>query len=95
MGYRVIVQSERSAPYLESRIEEFLQSVAQKLADITDKEFQSHVKAVILRKTERLKNLNQESNRLWTFIASEMYDFERSKKSLSERGWANERTNTD
>jgi len=80
MGYRIIVQSERSAPYLESRIEEFLQSVRQKLADMTDKEFQSHVKAVIIRKTERLKNLNQESNRLWTFIANEMYDFERSKR---------------
>lgn len=79
MGYRVIVQSERSAPYLESRIDEFLKSFKQKLADMSEKDFQSHVKAVIIRKTEKMKNLNQESNRLWTFIGNEMYDFESSK----------------
>jgi insulysin len=86
MGYRIIVQSERTAPYLESRIEEFLRCFKQKLADMTDKEFQSHVKAVIIRKTERMKNLNQESNRLWTYIGNEMYDFEqRNKPSLSDK----------
>jgi insulysin len=79
MGYRIIVQSERSAAYLESRIESFLRSFKQKLADITDQEFQSHVKAAILKKTEKLKNLNQETYRLWDYICSEMYDFEQRK----------------
>jgi insulysin len=79
MGYRVIVQSERSAPYLESRIDSFLSSFKQKLADITDKEFQSHVKAVIIKKTEKLKNLGQESSRLWAYIGNEMYDFEQCR----------------
>lgn len=78
MSYRIIVQSERSAPYLESRIEDFLQNFKQKLDGYTDKEFQGHVKAVILRITERLKNLNQESNRLWNRIGNEVYDFEQS-----------------
>lgn len=83
MAYRVIVQSERSAPYLESRIEEFLRNFRQKLETQTEKEFQDHVKAVILRLTEKLKNLNNESSRLWDRIGSEVYDFEASESYLS------------
>lgn len=81
MQYRIIVQSERTAPYLEFRIEALLRSLKQKLADMTDKEFQTYVKAVIIQKTERLKNLNQESSRLWDYIGAEMYDFECGKSN--------------
>ena len=79
MAYRVIVQSERSAPYLESRIEEFLKNFKQKLADMSEKDFQAHIKAVIIHKTEKMKNLDQESAWLWSYIASGIYDFEQSK----------------
>ncbi|KAI5780940.1 Metalloenzyme, LuxS/M16 peptidase-like protein [Geopyxis carbonaria] len=75
MSYRIIVQSERPAPYLESRVEEFLKSFKENLNNLTDKEFQGHVKAVILKKMERLKNLEQESSRLWARIGNEVYDF--------------------
>lgn len=75
MGYRIIVQSERSAPYLESRVENFLKMMGDKLRDLPDKEFEGHRKAVILKKTEKLKNLNQETGRLWNKIGNEMYDF--------------------
>lgn len=79
MSYRILVQSERTAPYLESRIEALLRSLKQKLVDMTDKEFQTYVKAVVIQKTERLKNLNQESLRFWDFIGAESYDFECGK----------------
>lgn len=75
MSYRIIVQSERPAPYLESRVEEFLTNFQENINKLTDKEFQGHVKAVILKKMERLKNLEQESSRLWSRIGSEVYDF--------------------
>lgn len=75
MGYRIIVQSERSAAYLESRVENFLKEFKQKLIEYPDKEFAAHQKAVILKKTEKLKNLSQETNRLWNRIGNEMYDF--------------------
>ncbi|TGZ79465.1 LuxS/MPP-like metallohydrolase [Ascodesmis nigricans] len=75
MGYRIIVQSERTAAYLESRVDNFLRELRAKIIEMSDKDFASHQKAVILKKTEKLKNLTQESNRYWNRIANEMYDF--------------------
>lgn len=71
MGYRVLIQSERSCEYLEQRIEAFLSSDWT----LTDEEFEKHQQSVLTRLSESLKNLNQESNRLWWYVASEAYDF--------------------
>jgi insulysin len=78
MLYRVLVQSERTAPYLESRINAFLSGYRETLEKMSDKELNGHINAVIVRRTERLKNLNQESSRLWGHISSEYYDYEQS-----------------
>ncbi|KAK6354672.1 Insulinase (Peptidase M16) [Orbilia brochopaga] len=71
MGYRVLVQSERPCAYLEERIEAFLNLDWE----MDDEAFEKHKQSVLNRLQESLKNLNQESNRLWWHVASEAYDF--------------------
>lgn len=78
LGYRFIVQSERNPEYLESRIDAFLTGYRSTLESMTDSEFEGHKRSLITKRLEKLKNLGQESGRLWTHIASEYLDFELS-----------------
>ncbi|CUS07597.1 unnamed protein product [Tuber aestivum] len=73
--YRFLIQSERTGPYLESRIDKFLVDYKSTLQAMSEKEFRGHINSVIVKRTEKLKNLNQESKRLWGYISSELYDF--------------------
>ncbi|PGH09771.1 insulysin [Blastomyces parvus] len=75
LGYRVIIQSERTNSYLESRIEAFLARFAETLESMTDEEFEGHKRSLINKRLEKLKNLNSETNRFWSHIGSEYYDF--------------------
>lgn len=79
MVYRVLIQSERTAAYLESRIENFLKSYKNTLEKMTEKELKGHISSVIVKRTEKMKNLNQESARLWNHIGSEYFDFLQSQ----------------
>lgn len=60
MGLRVIVQSERDAPYVESRINAFWDEFRTKLDEMTDTEFEKYKAAVVSRKLEDHKNMWQE-----------------------------------
>lgn len=75
LGYRVIIQSERDAAYLESRIDSFLSNFAGVLRDMPDEEFEGHKHSVIKKRLEKLKNLGSESGRYWSHIGSEFFDF--------------------
>lgn len=75
MGYRVIVQSDRNAKYLDSRVDSFLTNYGQTLANMGEAEFEGHKKSVINRRLERVKNLTSETARFWMHISSEFYDF--------------------
>ncbi|KAL8956656.1 MAG: hypothetical protein Q9183_006251 [Haloplaca sp. 2 TL-2023] len=75
MGYRVIIQSERPAEYLEERINAFLALFSTKLEAISDSEFESHKKSLINKRLEKVKNLNQESERFWNHIIGEYFSF--------------------
>lgn len=75
MGYRVIIQSERSTEYLEERINAFLASYADSLDAMPQEEFESHKKSLINKRLEKVKNLEQESSRFWEHITSEYFDF--------------------
>ncbi|KAF2871159.1 Metalloenzyme, LuxS/M16 peptidase-like protein [Massariosphaeria phaeospora] len=77
-GYRILIQSEKDCRYLEGRIENFLTSFETMLAEMTDEEFESHKRAVINKRLEKLKNLTQEGNRFWNHIFSDAYDFEQA-----------------
>ena len=77
VGYRVIIQSERPAKYLESRIEAFLTNFGEKILkqEMTEKEFESHKRSIINKRLEKLKNLGSETLRFWSHISSECFDF--------------------
>ncbi|OAX85065.1 hypothetical protein ACJ72_00566 [Emergomyces africanus] len=74
-GYRVIIQSERTNQYLESRIEAFLARFAGTLDTMTDEEFEGHKRSLINKRLEKLKNLSSETARYWSHIGSEYFDF--------------------
>ncbi|KAI9822691.1 MAG: Insulinase (Peptidase M16) [Pycnora praestabilis] len=76
MGYRVIIQSERPADYLEKRINVFLKRFGKTLEEMAEDEFEGHKRSLINKMVEKLKNLGQESNRFWTHIGREYLDFE-------------------
>ncbi|CRK17429.1 hypothetical protein BN1708_017576 [Verticillium longisporum] len=45
---------------------------------MSDTEFEGHKRSLIVKRLEKVKNLDQESSRHWTQIASEYYTFELS-----------------
>lgn len=79
IGYRFIIQSEKTPEYLESRIDSFLSGFANTLAEMSDSDFEGHKRSLITKRLEKLKNLDQESSRLWGYIDSEYLDFELGK----------------
>ncbi|KAI1326360.1 ubiquitin carboxyl-terminal hydrolase-like protein [Xylariaceae sp. FL0255] len=83
-GFRFIIQSERTPEYLESRIDLFLQEQGKALREMSDEKFEGHKRAVINKRLEKLKNLDQESARHWTQISNEYYDFEASKEDAAQ-----------
>jgi insulysin len=76
IGYRFIIQSERTPEYLESRIDSFLAGFEAILEKMSDSEFEGHKRSLITKRLEKLKNLDQESGRIWSHIDSEYFDFE-------------------
>ncbi|RDL38193.1 LuxS metallohydrolase [Venustampulla echinocandica] len=76
IGYRFIIQSEKTPQYLESRIDSFLTEYGDTLSEMTDSEFEGHKRSLITKRLEKLKNLDQESSRLWSYIDNEYLDFE-------------------
>lgn len=76
LGFRFLIQSEKTAQYLEARIESFLQNYAETLKNMSDSEFESHKRSLQIKLLEKMKNLDQETNRLWSQISNEYYDFE-------------------
>jgi insulysin len=75
-GYRVIVQSERTPEYLETRINAFLASLGSYIKDMPKDEFEDHRRSLINKKLEKLKNLEQEGARFWSHISSGYFRFE-------------------
>ncbi|KAH7135013.1 Metalloenzyme, LuxS/M16 peptidase-like protein [Dendryphion nanum] len=81
-GYRILIQSEKDCRYLEGRIEHFLSTFEKTLEEMSEEEFESHKRAVISRRKEKLKNLMQESTRFWNHMFSDAYDFEQSDEDV-------------
>lgn len=79
IAYRFIIQSEKTPQYLEERIDSFLVRFAATLKQMSDSEFEGHKRSLITKRLEKLKNLDQESNRLWSHIDYEYFDFELGK----------------
>lgn len=59
-GFRISIQSEREASYLEERIEAFLDKFEQDLEDMTEEQFQKEKTSLTNRLREDYKNLHSE-----------------------------------
>jgi len=76
IGYRFIIQSEKTPEYLETRIDAFLTGYTEKMLAMSEADFESHKRSLITKRLEKLKNLDQESSRHWNHIDTEYFDFE-------------------
>ena len=79
IGFRFIIQSEMSPEHLESRIDAFLTDYADSMKSMTEVELEGHKRSLITKRLEKLKNLDQESGRIWSHIDSEYLDFNLGK----------------
>lgn len=76
-GLRIVVQSEKDPRYLESRVEAFLVHMREILESMDEAHFEEHKNGLIRKWNEKLKNMNEESNRFWSHIDSGYLDFNR------------------
>ncbi|WWC92904.1 uncharacterized protein L201_007866 [Kwoniella dendrophila CBS 6074] len=82
MGYSVIVQSEKSTEFVENRIESFLNGLKQTISDMTDDEFEKHKQSLIQKKSEKPKNLSEESKRFWGRVKDRYYEFSKRENDV-------------
>lgn len=83
LGFRILVQSERSSEYLEYRIEEFLEQFGKFVkADLTDDNFSKFKQALKDKKLTKLKNLSEEVTKFWNSIINGYYDFQEREKHV-------------
>ncbi|KAB8360827.1 hypothetical protein FH972_024561 [Carpinus fangiana] len=75
-AYHVLIQSERSPDFLEGRIELFLRGFRDRLAAMSQEDFEGYKRSVINARLEKVKNLTQETNRFWAHVSNEMYFFD-------------------
>ncbi|KAK3333198.1 Metalloenzyme, LuxS/M16 peptidase-like protein [Cercophora scortea] len=83
-GFRFIIQSEKTASYLETRIEAFLESMTKILETMSDTDFENNKRSLIVKRLEKPKHLDQETGRHWSQIHSEYYDFEAANKDVDQ-----------
>lgn len=76
LEFRFIIQSEKHPQYLESRIESFLVSHRKTLEALSDAEFAKNKRALVVKRTEKVKDLDQETGRHWNQICTEYFDFD-------------------
>lgn len=72
---RILVQSERSSAYLESRIVAFLNSFGRTLEEMPEDVFEKHKSSLIKSLEQKLTNLRQEHERFTTAIYLADYNF--------------------
>lgn len=83
LGFRFIIQSERSTDYLEYRIEEFVTKFGKYLnTELTDDDFVKFKKALKAQKLTKLKSLSEESSRFRGAIGDGYFDFEARQRHV-------------
>lgn len=83
MGYRVLIQSERDPDYLETRINAFLLKFKQDLASMSEEDFEGHKRSLVNKRLEKLKNLDFETGRLWSYISGEYFNFHQVDRDVA------------
>ncbi|AAS52737.2 AER053Cp [Eremothecium gossypii ATCC 10895] len=75
VNLRILVQSERSSSYLESRIDNFLSKFGSTLEMMSDAEFEKHKDALCKTLQQKYRNLGEENDRYVTCIYLGDYNF--------------------
>jgi len=82
-GFYLLIQSNVKDPvYLQNRIEKFLQNAESSLEKISKAEFDEYREALIAKRLEKPKNLQEQTQKFWGNIASKTYDFELRQKEI-------------
>ncbi|ESO95121.1 hypothetical protein LOTGIDRAFT_232210 [Lottia gigantea] len=76
-GLRFIIQSDKSPIYVESRVEVFIQKMEEYLDNLSEEDFQKHLKALASKRAEQPKKMSLQNNRYWNEISSQQYHFDR------------------
>lgn len=84
LAFRLIVQSERDPVYLENRVLEFLESLRETIAEMSETEYQSQVDSLIADNLEKYKNLYEEGSKYWSDIECGYYEFNDTVKDVEE-----------
>jgi len=75
-GFRFLLQSERLPQHLESRVDAFIELFSKQLQDMSEEEFGAHKRSLVVRRLKKLENLDSESSRHWSQVATEYFDFD-------------------
>jgi insulysin len=92
-GFRILIQSEKDCDYLEKRIDNFLVNFDKELEEISEEDFNKHKIGLINKRLEKLKNLSEESGRLWHHVSSEAFDFDLGKFFWQDSRMMSSKTN--
>lgn len=92
-GFRILIQSEKDCNYLEERIDNFLVNFDKELEEISEDDFNKHKIGLINKRLEKLKNLSEESGRLWHHVSSEAFDFDLGKFFWQDSRMMSSKTN--
>ncbi|KAG6014527.1 hypothetical protein E4U43_006434 [Claviceps pusilla] len=82
-GLRFLIQSEKTPEYVDRRIEAFLIDFGGSLEEMSETDFEGHKRSLIVKRLEKLRNLDQESGRHCAQIESEYYDFEQAQQDAA------------
>ncbi|WWD20389.1 hypothetical protein CI109_104865 [Kwoniella shandongensis] len=84
MGYTVLVQSEKSPVFVETRIEAFLEDLKETIESMSEEDFEKHKVGLIAKKEEKPKNLGEETKRYWGRICDRYYEFGKREIDVAE-----------
>ncbi|KAK4699534.1 insulysin, partial [Phenoliferia sp. Uapishka_3] len=82
-GFKVIIQSEKTADFLDERIEDLWSGFGTYLAEMTAEDFEKQRASLVNTKLEKPKNLGQETSRYWGQIESQTFDFLHRERDAS------------
>lgn len=75
VGFRMLVQSERTSALLKQRMDRFLVSLGEIIENYSDEQFNKYVASLISKKQEKFKNLGEEADAYNVQISSGYYNF--------------------
>lgn len=74
-GVTMIIQSEKSASYVDTRIRQFVDAMDEYISGLTDEQYSNHANALVNTLLDKPKTLTDEARGYWKEILAHTYDF--------------------